>query len=94
MNNELEILADWFRANKLSLNISKTKYILFSRSCLLEEDLLLMISNNKTKCIQFLGRHIDDKLNWQKHTSACKNKLTSALYILNKVNRYFPVAAL
>ena len=30
MNNQLEILADWCHANKLSLNISKTKYMLFS----------------------------------------------------------------
>ena len=28
MNKELQVLADWFRANKLSLNISKTKYII------------------------------------------------------------------
>ena len=26
---ELDKIADWFRANKLTLNISKTKYILF-----------------------------------------------------------------
>ena len=32
MNEELNILTDWFKANKLSLNISKTKYILFSNS--------------------------------------------------------------
>ena len=32
MNKELEVLADWFQANKLSLNVSKTKYMLFSRS--------------------------------------------------------------
>ena len=31
MYKELEVLADWFHANKLSLNVSKTKYMLFSR---------------------------------------------------------------
>ena len=30
MNGELLKLTDWFRANKLSLNISKTNYILFT----------------------------------------------------------------
>jgi len=29
MNEELEISNDWFKANKLSLNASKTNYILF-----------------------------------------------------------------
>ena len=47
MNNALEILSDWFRASKQSLNISKTKYMLFFRSRPREkEDLLLSISNN------------------------------------------------
>ena len=29
MNEELKILKDWFKANKLSLNVSKANYILF-----------------------------------------------------------------
>ena len=29
MNNELEKVSVWFKANKLSLNVSKTKYSLF-----------------------------------------------------------------
>lgn len=31
VNNELSKLAEWFKANRLSLNISKTKYTLFHR---------------------------------------------------------------
>ena len=50
--------------------------MLFSRSHPRQkEDLLLMISNktiHRTKYIQFLGLHIDDKLNWQEYTNACK----------------------
>ena len=30
MNTELTHITDWFRANKLSLNVSKTNYMLFS----------------------------------------------------------------
>ena len=29
MNNELKLLTDWLRANKLSLNESKTKLLIF-----------------------------------------------------------------
>ena len=32
MNKELQLLADWFHANKLSLNVSKSKRMLFSKS--------------------------------------------------------------
>ena len=31
MNNELKILSDWFRANKLSVNASKTNYMMFTK---------------------------------------------------------------
>ena len=44
------------------------------------------------KCVQFLGLHIDEKLDWHEHK--CKNKLTSALYVIKKVNSYLPVSAL
>ena len=45
------------------------------------------------QCVQFLGLHIDEKLDWHEHINKCKNKLTSALYVINKVNSYLPVSA-
>ena len=98
MNNELQVLADWFRANKLSLNISKTKCMLFCRSLPPEnEELILTMYNTIIQhmmCVQFLGLHIDEKLDWHEHINKCKNKLTSALYVINTVNSYLPVSAL
>ena len=98
MNKELQILADWFRANKLSLNISKTKCMLFCRSPRPEneENILTMYNTviQQMKCVQFLGLHIDEKLDWHEHINKCKNKLTSALYVIKKVNSYLPVSAL
>ena len=32
VNNELENICDWMRCNKLSINFSKTEYILISRT--------------------------------------------------------------
>ena len=98
MNKEFQALADWFRANKLSLIISKTKCMLFCRSPPPEnEELILTMSNTiiqRMKCVQFLGLHIDEKLDWHDHINKCKTKLTSALYVINKVNSYLPVSAL
>ena len=45
-------------------------------------------------CLQFLGLHIDEKRDWHEHINKCKNKLSSALYLINKVNSYLPVSAL
>ena len=46
------------------------------------------------KCEQCLGLHIDEKLDWHEHINKCKNKLISALYVMNTVNSYLPVPAL
>ena len=46
------------------------------------------------KCVQFLGLHFDENLDWHEHINKCKNKLTSVLYVINKVNSYLPVSAL
>jgi len=39
VNHDLEILCDWFKANKLSLNIAKTNYMLFTSSVLLQHNI-------------------------------------------------------
>ena len=77
MNKELEVLPDWFHANKLSLNVSKTKYMLFSRSYPVQRDeTVLMMSDTiikPTYCIKFLGLYIDERLDWQEHINAEKS---------------------
>ena len=65
MNNELLNLTDWFSANKLSLDISKTNYMLFTYHKPQNTNIDLQISNSntqRTKCAKFLGLYIDDKL--------------------------------
>ena len=98
MNKELQVLADCFHANQLSLNISKTKCMLFYRSPPLQnEEISLTMSNTiiqRLKCVQFLGLHIYEILDWHEHINRCKNKLTSASYVINTVNSYLHVSAL
>ena len=70
MNNELLNLTDWFRADKLSLNISKTNYMLFTYHKQQDTNIDLQLSNSniqRTKCATLLGLYIDDKLKWDEH---------------------------
>ena len=73
-NSELEKSSVWFRANKLTLNVKKTKYMIFS-------DLNLQIGTNDlhignqsveqvgTNCsekyFKFVGHVLDDKMSWE-----------------------------
>ena len=87
VNDELKIVVDWFRANKLSLNAGKTNCILFhSRYQNVEHNEVLfmdgqeILHKNHTK---FLGLIVDELLEWNHHTDFLKSKLAQSLYIIN-----------
>ena len=64
LNRELAKLSKWFAVNKLSLNLSKTTYMLF-RNRPPDVDLNVFIENeriNRVHVTKFLGICIDDKL--------------------------------
>jgi hypothetical protein len=66
MNKELDSLTDWFRANKLSLNVSKTNYMIFSNINSKQHAMEIKLTNTtitKKNCVKFLGMFIDENLN-------------------------------
>ena len=70
MNNKLKLLTDSLRANKLSLNESKTKLLIF-RSCRKTNITVPNIKLNNfiltpEKTITYLGIEIDKNLSWNK----------------------------
>ena len=92
---DLENLLDWLNANKLSLNFTKTCYILFrSQIKQLERNLPdLIISNNKIKQVEntkFLGLQIDSKLNWQYQINSIINKIKQNLFFFKSVKNMLP----
>ena len=90
INLDLDYLADWFCANKLSLNISKTNYVLFSRDNKVTH-MDITIGNNKIErkqYVKFLGIMVDEKLDWSEHISRCKLKLSSSIFAINAAKRY------
>ncbi len=78
VNSELCNISSWFKANKLSLNIDKSNYIIFknrfgNRNY---EDLDISIDDNRISRVfytKFLGVIVDDCLTWNKHTAHIAN---------------------
>ena len=82
LNNELYKIDTWLRANKLTININKTHYIVFHRARL-KSTKDVMIKQNKiafTKSTKFLGIIIDDKLKWTEHINYVKKITLKQLY--------------
>lgn len=92
LNNELESLADWLKSNKLSLNISKTHYMIWHRAKLKQHTNSKIIIDNseivKVEFTKFLGVIIDEKLNWANHISYTVKKIYRGLAILCKLKKY------
>ena len=89
LNLELGKLFVWFSVNKLSLNVSKTNYILFrNRSA----DTYLNIRINtinvtRVQSSKCLGIIIDENLNWKPHIQLVKSKLSKTLSIIYKASK-------
>jgi len=99
MNNEIEILNDWFKANRLSLNASKTNCVLFDmrKNNLNTSHYELKINQTvieRVKSVKFLGIRIDENIDWQEQTEYCRNKMKSGLYALNLCKRYLTSSTL
>ena len=91
MNVELANVSTWFKSNKLSLNVDKTKWLLFhplSKRQLLPQTLPnLLIENIHIKrehITKFLGVFIDENLSWKQHINIVSCKISKSIGNLSK----------
>ena len=94
INRELEKVYDWLAVNKLSLNIRKTKYMLFHT---LNTELSFIptlkineIEIERVKNFNFLGLTINENLNWKPHTDKISNKISKYSGIINRLKHFLP----
>ena len=77
MNSELKLLYEWLCANRLSLNVDKTEFIIFRPpKTKLDNCVILKLNNTKiheSLKIKYLGLIMDEKLTWKFHINElCK----------------------
>jgi len=87
LNLELAHISEWFRCNRLSLNVKKTKYMIFcsKNKWYDKKDLNIQIEQNvieQVQSIRFLGVVIDQSLKWNMHIQYIKNKVTKCIGIM------------
>ena len=92
MNYELKILVDWLRANRLSLNETKTELIFFHRPFKTDFAIPTLKLNkhklNPVKSVTYLGVTIDEVLSWNKQIENICRKLSRANGILTKLRHF------
>ena len=97
-NNDLVNIAHWFNMNKLSLNATKTKYmILAPRQKLSQVDFehvdsvkISDVAIKRVVEINYLGVIIDDSLSWNLQIASVCSKVAKANGILSMVKGFVP----
>ena len=94
VNKELKYLVEWLRANRLSLNVDKTEFIIFrpphkplNFRITLNLDQKTIFESTK---IKYLGLLLDSRLSWKFHIQELSKKLSRAIGILYKIRAYSP----
>ena len=87
VSTELAKLSTWFNANKLSLNVSNTNFMVLSRKKI-NNTLTVSINGTNIERVyitRFLGVLIDHQLDWTDHIKMIKNKIAKNVSVMNRV---------
>ena len=92
INNELSNVNSWLCANKLSLNIEKTSFLIFhppQRKVTFNFHLTLNGKQlQQDSCIKYLGILIDANLSWKPQILCIVKKIKRSVGILSKLRHY------
>ena len=91
MTKDLKGITSWLSANKLTLNVLKTDFMLIGsrqRVAALEGNVTLRLNDavlQQVYSLQCLGVNVDQNLTWDSHIASIRKKVTRNVGILKKV---------
>ena len=89
---DMNSLSHWLKSNKLKLNVSKTKCMLFHKEGL-SPKVEIFVDNQCIEMVQqfkFLGLTIDHTLMFVQHGQELHSKLLKSTFIIRSLSRFLP----
>ena len=94
INRDLQLVVEWVRANRLSLNTSKTELLIFKpKNKIITKHPNFRISGQKIKPsfqVKYLEIILQDDLHWNSHLTTLRKKLSCSIGFLSKVSIMYP----
>ena len=92
VNSELSCVNEWLMANKICLNDSKTKYVVFSykEEINIPEVRIGPYQIKKSDEFKFLGIYLDRCLSFRYHVNYICQKMSKTVGILHRLKHYLP----
>ena len=90
---ELNKVDEWLKANRLSLNIDKTYFMIHTHNNYDINDCIIRIRDRRIKHVtsfKFLGLTIDDNFSYNEHVSLLYKQLSRTKGILYRLSSYVP----
>ena len=99
VNEELLKLCEWLNSNKLSLNVSKSNFVIFhpyQRKLNREVNLKILDNNSelvsleRKTYVKYLGVLIDGNLSWKHHINYISTKISKGIGIVARLRHLVP----
>ena len=99
INNELSCVQEWLLINKLSVNVNKTKFMIFHHPQRKIEHLVPALELNsepleRVSEFNFLGLTLDEHISWKPHVQKIVNKISRIIGILRRLKNILPTPVL
>ena len=92
LNAEMEKIFVWLCANKLSLNMNKSNFVIFhARQKIPKQIITIKVNGYQLKqenCVKYLGIYIDSNLNWKAQVENICKKIRRSIGLLTKIRFY------
>ena len=91
MNKELKNLYEWLCINRLSLNISKTNFVIFHAINKPKFPITILINKqaiDEVKFVKYLGVLIDSNLTFKFHIDELTKKISRGIGVLFKLRHF------
>ena len=97
LNHDLSNVYKWLSANKLTLNMTKTEFMLIASrqklSQFTESPSLYTINENATEQVtsaKSLGVYVDQNINWECHIENISKKMACAIGAIKRIRHLTP----
>ena len=104
VNKELAKVSDWLIANKLTLNIKKSNFVIFCprQKKLTPQPTIKLFDSNSQRLVtldcknyvKYLGILIDDHLSWKYHIDHIATKISKTVGIIARLRHFVPFSIL
>ena len=102
VNEELRKVCEWLNTNKLSLNTSKSNFVIFHpfqrkpdynvTLKMYDNDLKILTSLERKHYVKYLGVLIDSHLSWRYHIEYISSKISKGVGIIARLRHFVPAS--